>query len=288
MKRFLWHKLLDASERRRKRGEEYSNLTLSNDFIFFKVMQNEELCRKLLEVILGREIRKLQYHETQKLFKKSYHSKGIWLDVYLEDLDGTVYDIEMQVGKLAELPKRSRYYQGLIDVENTPKGIKYNKLKQSYVIFICMEDVFKSGRYMYTFENVCLEDRNIHLNDGTKKIFLNASAFDDCAEEELKEFLLYLHKGIPTSEFTQRLDEEVCRVKNNEKWRRNYMTLFMRYETGYDTGYETGYETGYDDGMEKGMEKGRELVAEKDRDIAEKNRIIAKLLEENEALKAAR
>lgn len=49
------------------------------------------------------------------------------------------------------------------------KGQSYKKLNPSYVIFICQFDLFHMGRHIYTFENICREDKNISLGDGVVK-----------------------------------------------------------------------------------------------------------------------
>ena len=273
-----WHIFYDSAEVRRQLEEEYKRLTLSNDFIFSKVMQNEELCRKLIEVILGIKIHKIKYHVAQKFFKNTWRSKGIRLDVYVEDEIETVYDIEMQVGRLGELPRRSRYYQGLIDVENTPRGIEYDKLKRSYVIFICMRDPFDAGRYKYSFENVCLEDKNIRLKDGTTKIFLNATAFEKADNGEIRAFLAYLKNGVYSDEFTRELDKEVELVKNTERWRRGYMTLAMKINDARKEAREEGIEQGIEQGIdmaiirltEKYMSEDSSLSKEKAYEMAKK------------------
>lgn len=85
----------------------------------------------------------------------------------MKDEKEVVYDIEMQVSDTKELPKRSRYYQGMMDLKLIDKGQYYDELNQSYVIFICPFDVFGKGRYIYTFENICKEDNRISMGDGT-------------------------------------------------------------------------------------------------------------------------
>lgn len=46
------------------------------------------------------------------------------MDVYVEDDNNTVFDIEMQTTKQKDLPKRSRYYQGMIDLILGDESIK--------------------------------------------------------------------------------------------------------------------------------------------------------------------
>jgi hypothetical protein len=75
-------------------------------------MSDKEVCRKVLEKILGVSIREVSVPATQKTINMLYDGKGIRLDVYLNDDEGTVYNVEMERGKhrKATLPKRSRYY----------------------------------------------------------------------------------------------------------------------------------------------------------------------------------
>ncbi len=94
----------------------------------------------------------------QKGIKPDVEAKSVRLDVYVKDGKGTVYDIEMQVADTKELPKRTRYYQSLIDLQLIDKVQAYKKLKLSYIMFICPFDVFGKGRHIYTFENTCRED----------------------------------------------------------------------------------------------------------------------------------
>lgn len=75
--------------------EKWNNLTLANNFLFTKVMQNEEICRHTLELLLNIKIKKLEYTHSEVYFKDSYDSRGIRFDVYTTD-DKHCYDIEMQ------------------------------------------------------------------------------------------------------------------------------------------------------------------------------------------------
>ena len=68
----------------------------------------------------------------------TYDGKGIRFDVYTEDEKNTVYDIEMQTTSQKDLPKRSRYYQGMVDLNLIERGAKFKQLKNSYIIFICL------------------------------------------------------------------------------------------------------------------------------------------------------
>ncbi len=218
----------------------YSELELTNSFIFSKVMTEERLCKKLLEIILGIKIRKIDYLEAEKQLEFAPDAKGVRLDVYVDDKHGTVYDIEMQAIDTKELPKRSRYYQSMIDMTVLERGAEYSKLKKSYVIFICMSDVFNKGRYVYTFRNICVEDSSIELGDEATKIFLNPFGKGEISEE-LTEFFGYLRDHKPTGEFTQALNESVVKARTSAEWRKEYMTVEMEIrQAAYVAGEEAG------------------------------------------------
>ena len=63
----------------------FEDLTLADNFIFFKVMQEPDICRRLLEVILNIEIDHIEYLEGEKTFDARYEAKSIRLDVYVKD-----------------------------------------------------------------------------------------------------------------------------------------------------------------------------------------------------------
>ena len=239
----------------------WEEIGISDDFMFGKVMQNPRLCKKLLETILGIEIEKIEYPELQKSIDITKEAKGVRLDVYVAGEDA-VFCVEMQARDTHELPRRARYYGGLIDLNLIEKGVSYKKLNQSVVIFICPFDVFGKNRCRYTFENLCLEEKNLPLGDETTKIFLNAMGTMDDVSPELKSFLDYVAGKKNDDSFVKELDNEVRKVRESKEWRRDYMTLLMRdqenIEKGIKIGLERGLEQGIEQGLEQGIEKGLE------------------------------
>lgn len=190
---------------------------------------NEELCKELLELILGKKIRRINYLAKQKIIDITSDGKGVRLDVYLEDDENTVFDIEMQTATKKNLPKRMRYYQGMIDLNLIEKGSGYEELKRSYIIFICMQNPFKKKElHLYTFEDRCKEDSELYLGDEATKVVLTPDGTADDVSSELAEFLDYLAGKGGNSSFIKRLNEAVDKARNREEWRMEYMTLQMR------------------------------------------------------------
>ena len=127
----------------------------------------------------------------------------------------------MQTSTSPDLPKRSRYYQGMIDFELIEKGCRYRELNRSFIIFICTFDPFDDGRCIYTFENRCRQDPALVLNDETQKIFLNSKGDMSEVPEDLRAFLEYLNGKASEHPFIIRLDDEVHKARRNENWRRH-------------------------------------------------------------------
>lgn len=206
----------------------FEELTITDDFMFGVVMSEPSNLKPLLESILNIKIAQIHYPERQKVIDVTYDAKGVRLDVYCEDEKNTVYSIEMQVTDQRNLPKRIRYYHDMIDLNIIDKGENYKELKKSYVIFICCFDPFGTGRYMYTFKRQCQEEPGIFLGDETESIILNVNGSVGNINSELKATLAYMSGKTPDDGYTQTLDKAVKKVKENEKWRRDYMTFAMK------------------------------------------------------------
>lgn len=224
----------------------WENLEISNNFMFGKVMQNPDICKELLEIILDIKIERIEYPVAEKTIKLTYDGKGVRLDVYVADEAHTVYNVEMQATNTGEIAERSRYYQGIIDMELIEKGEVYSKLNRSYVIFICTFDLFKQGRYRYTFEHRCVEDTSIGLDDGTTRIFLNTKGIleSESISDDMKAFLAYVEGNGSDNSFVKKVAEEVDVVKSSKKWRVEYMNQVVRDQLNKDAGIKIGKELG--------------------------------------------
>ena len=128
----------------------------------------------------------------------------------------------------------------------------YKALNECYIIFVCLFDAIGNGRALYTFENICLEDRHTPLRDGTKKVIINAQAFGKAADKELKGFLEYVKTGTVNTEYTGRIETMIQTVKNNEQARQEY-----RFMSGFEM---DAREKGFSDGSrQKALEAASNL-----------------------------
>ena len=213
-----------ADETEQQLEQKWKNATIANNFIFYKVMQNnEDVCKELLEILLQIKIDHIVMH-TEETIEIDYDKKGIRLDVYAEGSD-KAFDLEMQSTDKRELPERARYYQGVLDVQALSSGADYKDLKDNYVIFICVPDIFERGLAKYTFENLCLENTEIKLNDRAYKYFFIASNYDKILDERQKAFLKLVMspKATGTDSFTEKVTKLVEEAKLNTQWRKQFM-----------------------------------------------------------------
>ena len=186
----------------------------------------------------------------------NYGSKGIRFDVYVKDSDGKCFDIEIQTVNTRNLSKRARYYQSLIDADNLKLGENYNSLKESYVIFLCLFDIFGKNLPVYTFENICRQDKSVFLGDLAYKIFFNAKMYDKMPTEKLRTFFKFLLDNKESgSDFSKKLKEKVSAAKTNSNDRRRFMTweqeLQIYGEDKFQEGYDKAYSVAYKESAEE-------------------------------------
>ena len=233
------------------------DIPLENDAMFAEVMRRKDLCIGLLETIFeGRRIRDIVYEdglspEAQKYIAFNPGNKSIRLDVYFEDGD-TVYDIEIQKADRGNLPKRTRMYSSMMDANMLDKGLEYEQLKDSYVIFICMFDPFEKGLARYTFRSICEEAEGLPLGDGRCIMFLNTKGSIGELGADMDAFFGYINGGVSSigtgkdsgNEFVERLDECVLDINGDEDWRQGYMkyelNLIEKYKDGEAKGISIG------------------------------------------------
>ena len=161
---------------------------------------------------------------------------------------------ETQITKWQDVPITNNFMfsKVLCDTDSLDAGQFYSELKESYVIFLCPSDLFGKGLSRYTFENTCLEDRNVKLEDKTHKIFFNFNAYTRELNKNRRSVLQYLAEGKAQSTLAARLNKKLKEAKVNVKWRAEYMTLEMELIGREKVGRKIGLEEGIAIGTEQG------------------------------------
>ena len=290
------------TEQERKKTRTFrrlEELDLLDDFLFQEMVANpevgEEFCRILLRVILGKEVRNVNVVPQRAVQGPDTRQHGIRLDAYIEEVSGEeildarvvqeakdIFDFEPnKVYEKNILPRKMRYYHGLIDTKLLEIGTSYEKLPNVFIIMILPYDPFGKKRMVYTVKNQCIEDSAVSYEDGAVKIFLYTRGTEGEPSQKLIDMLKYIEKSTKENIVNQdikRLDELVSQVKQSREVDLSYMKSWEWEEyikkTALKEGIEQGMERGIEQGMEQGMEQGRfsllcEMVQEEKLSIQE-------------------
>ena len=233
----------------------WKDLTFKDNFIFCKVMKNEEICKKMLEILLKIQVEKIEYIESEKTIENYYESRGIRLDVYVKDSD-RIFDIEIQTGNYDDLLLRTRYYQGACDVATVRRRTKFRNLKETYIVFICEEDPFGMGLPVYTKKNRFTETDALIYDDKTHAVFYNSSAWSKVQDEELRDVLRFIYESKATSAFSRLLEENTLRAKSRPEMEDEYMYFMDIVEEEKEYAREAGRAQGLAEGREAGRTQG--------------------------------
>ena len=209
--------------------EKWQRMTIKDDPIFGGVMEDEHLCRQLIERCLpGIRIASLEQLATQHTYNGPLLARGVRYDVYVRDDQQRTIVVEVQVKNEHNVPQRLRYYQGAVDQEILEPGDDYGRLKEypTYVIALCDFDYYRQGRARYQRE---VRDRarvTAKTDDGRTMVIFNTRASDFTGAAEIRTFLDLMRGKVDTEDkFIRDVLERVQIVKQDPERKAAYMKL---------------------------------------------------------------
>ena len=228
------------------------DLNLMDDFLFDVTTMNLEACKIIIELSLGIRLKSLKWKEGQKEIRNLPGKRGIRMDFSAEDEEGNLFDVEMQKKNVGNLPKRTRFYQALLDAPLLKSGEKsFDNLKPLYIVLICGFDLYGYNKYCYTFENYCREVPGLNLGDGCQKIILNTRGEnDEEVDRTLIDFLHYIEdskeESLPQNcdARLKDLHKMVQHIKSSEEMEVTYMKSEERERLIREEGRVEGREEG--------------------------------------------
>lgn len=163
---------------REKLLEKIKEFRLLDDDFMNRVFDGDiPLTEFVLRIILDNPSIKVLETQTQKELKNLY-GHSVRLDIHAVDENGIQMDIEIQRADKGADAKRARYNSSMLDVNTLVSGEEYNKLPETYIIFITENDVLGGSLPIYHADRIIRETGKT-LNDGTHIIYVNASYQDD-------------------------------------------------------------------------------------------------------------
>ena len=202
-------------------------MNIVDDFLAGSLIGHKEYgeaaSRYILSCILNRKIGKLNVVTQKFLIGDNPERHGIRLDVYLDEEDGEIFDVEPDKNNnakdIAALPKRARFYHDKIDTANLRSGSNYDDLRDVIVIFIMPYD------------------------DGDRTIFLYTGGTEGHPTEQLRQLLHYMENSVAENACTKELREllkMVEAVKQDGEVGLAYMKSFEIEEKIRQEGIEEG------------------------------------------------
>lgn len=247
------------------RWKPLKEMNLTDDFLFDVATAELENCKTIIELSTGLRLKSLKWKEGQKVIHNMPGKRGIRMDFVAESEDGRVFDVEMQNRKEGNIPKRTRFYQALMDAPMLKSGEKgFDKLKPLFIIVICDYDPYGMKKYCYTFESRCKEQTDLLLGDEVTKLFLSTKGKnEDEVSKELVDFLHYITEsnehGLPEEcdERLRRLHESIQEIKTSTSVEVEYMKMEERERLVKEEAIERGLREGRIRGREEGRKEGR-------------------------------
>lgn len=164
----------------RKHAEDLERLRgfrLLDDDFMNKVFEDKACAEFLLQIILQRNDLRVQYAHGQHDIK-NLQGRSVRLDILAVDEENHVYNIEVQRNDKGAGVKRARYNSSLIDANVTEPGDEYEKLNETYVIFITENDVLGGGYPIYHIDRAIKETGTL-FGDESHIIYVNSQIKDD-------------------------------------------------------------------------------------------------------------
>ena len=251
-----------------KESKTLQELNLTDDFLFDVTTEELENCKAIIELTTGLRLKSLKWKSGQKVIHNLPGKRGVRLDFIAESEDGRIFDVEMQNRNEGNIPKRTRFYQALIDAPILKSGERgFDKMNPLYIIIICNYDPYGKKKYCYTFDNQCKEVPGLRLGDEVTKLLLSTKGENEKeVPKELVDFLHYVtesnENGLPDEcdERLKRLHESIREIKASADMEVEYMKMEERERIIRDEGVEFGKQIGIINGK---IEAVLELLEDK-------------------------
>jgi len=146
---------------------------IDDDFMRELFRDRPKLTEYVLRIILNKSDLKVESQETQYDLK-IIGSRSLELDIKATDSENKQYDVEIERTDSRATALRARYHLGAMDVDSLDSGDDFDKLPETYVIFICENDVRKGGKPIYSFKRFD-EFTNELFEDKQHILFINGA-----------------------------------------------------------------------------------------------------------------
>ena len=173
------NKSLDFERKHEDDLQRLRGFRLLDDDFMSKVFEDKKCAEFLLRIILNRDDLEVKKSNSQYSIK-NLQGRSVRLDILAVDKKNRAYNIEIQRNDKGAGVKRARYNSAVIDANVTEPGEKYEKLNETYVIFITENDVLERGLPIYHIDRVIKETGEV-FQDESHIIYVNSQMRNETA-----------------------------------------------------------------------------------------------------------
>ena len=127
----------------------------------------------VLQIILEKPDLKVLDARTQ-VFVENLLNRSVRLDILATDSTGAKLNVEVQRSDKGAGRKRARYNSSMMDANLLKKGEDFDKLPETWVIFITENDVMGKGLPLYPIER-CFLGTGERFEDGSHILYVNGA-----------------------------------------------------------------------------------------------------------------
>ncbi len=131
----------------------------------------------VLQIVLEKPDLKVLDVRTQ-VFVENLLNRSVRLDILATDSTGAKLNVEVQRSDKGAGRKRARYNSSMMDANLLKKGEDFDKLPETWVIFITENDVMGKGLPLYPIER-CFLGTGERFEDGSHILYVNGAYRND-------------------------------------------------------------------------------------------------------------
>ena len=208
----------------------------------------------IVRIVLQRPDLKVVSLETEADYP-NLRGHGIRFDVLAQDEQGNLYDIEIQRDSRGVSPKRARFCLSALDWNKSQSGDDYDKLVETWVIFITEGDVYTNGAPFVDVERYFV-GTDVKFEDGQHIRFVSAAYNGD---DPIGRLMADIRETDPDKMTTPTLAEPARIIKRTKKGMEEMSATIERLlEIRGNKEREEGRKEGKEEGRKEGKEEGRE------------------------------
>ena len=127
----------------------------------------------VLQIVLEKPDLKVLDVRTQ-VFVENLLNRSVRLDILATDSTGAKLNVEVQRSDKGAGRKRARYNSSMMDANLLQKGEDFDRLPETWVIFIAENDVMRKGLPLYPIER-CFLGTGERFEDGSHILYVNGA-----------------------------------------------------------------------------------------------------------------